>query len=104
MNWASPKRRAFAEANNHACYWCNLAVNLKLGPEHPNAPTKEHLTPRALKKKGETTQRVLAHRICNEMRACMEAAAFKRLMQGEAVTKYDLWPHRFLRKEFHAKA
>lgn len=95
MSWSSPKRRAFADFNNGLCYWCGKNVDLKLPPEHINAPTKEHLTPKALKKPGEVVQKVLAHKSCNEMRAIMDATAFKRLMNGEAVTKFELWPHKF---------
>lgn len=101
MKWMSPERLKFARANNMECYWCGLKVDLKLPPEHPNAPTKEHITPKALKKNGEISDKVLAHKSCNERRALMEAAAFKRLMNGLAVTKYELWPHVFEKKENH---
>ena len=38
---------------------------------------------------------VLSHKRCNELRGHANYDTSKRLMKGEAVTIFDLWPHRF---------
>ena len=91
----SEKIKHFAKSHGLTCYWCKLPVDLTVSCEHPLAPTREHLTPKSLKKKGQYIKQVLAHRRCNEMRGVMDADAFLRLMAGENVTKYKLWPHIF---------
>jgi hypothetical protein len=77
------------------CHWCGDPVRVDVPNDHPLSATREHLIPKVLKPKGAQRQLVLAHLRCNNMRQVMEATAFKRLMNGEAMTKFQLWPHLF---------
>ena len=85
----------FAVAHERTCYWCGEEVPLNVPRDDPRAPTREHLTPKALNGKNATVNLVLAHRRCNHLRQYKDADAFLRLMRGDAVTKFDLWPHLF---------
>jgi hypothetical protein len=91
----SKKIRDFAERHGMKYHWCGKNVRLDVACMHPLAPTKEHLIPKALKGRGQPEQVVLAHGICNGIRGVADMHAYRRLMDGEAVTKYELWPHIF---------
>jgi hypothetical protein len=93
--WQSHRLREFAHKHNLICYWCGDEVDLQVRSNHPLSATREHLTPKSLLGKRSNAKYVLAHQRCNNMRACMSADGFLRLMAGEAVTKSDLWPHEF---------
>lgn len=97
--YQSARTKAFALEHKSICYWCDQLVRLDVDVEHPLSATREHLLPLMIKPKYSPSSFVLAHRGCNERRAVMNAGAFKRLMQGESVTKYDLWPHEFKRPD-----
>lgn len=88
----------FSTKHGHKCYWCGGMVNLSMGSESPLAATREHLVPKSMKEHSVTADLVLAHRMCNERRATMDAIGFKKLMDGLSVTKYDLWPSEALHK------
>jgi hypothetical protein len=91
--------RALTRAlRGEVCYWCGEPCALDLGGYHRLAPTIEHLIPKSLNGGNVKMNLRLAHRGCNELRGHAEAAAFKRLMTGEAVTKYELWPHLFAKE------
>ncbi len=84
-----------SEASGHKCYWCGGIVSLTVDKGHPLAATREHLVPKAHKAIYDESNVVLAHNGCNQIRATINANAFKKLMDGEAMKKYDLWPHLF---------
>jgi hypothetical protein len=39
----------------------------------------------------------IVHRRCNAIRGIIDQEAFRRIMDGEAVTREDCWPHLFPR-------
>jgi hypothetical protein len=68
-----------------------------LGRENPLAASMDRYIPRSIKQPGEVADYVLAHRMCNTLRVSMNRDGIKKLMDGEAVTKYELWSHMFKR-------
>jgi hypothetical protein len=91
----SKKMIKFAEKHSMRCYWCGTNVRTDVNCMHPLAPSKEHLIPKAIKGKGSDSAYALAHFQCNNLRGIANAEAYKRLMDGDAVTKYELWPEIF---------
>jgi hypothetical protein len=63
------------------------------------APTREHLPPKSLKKKGQYIKQVLAHRRCNEMRGVMDADAFLRRERHEIQALATYIPPRHTHRE-----
>jgi len=57
-------------------------VSLDVGPEDPMVATREHLIPKCLKKHGQQSLLVLAHRQCNMLRGLADAACFQALNGG----------------------
>lgn len=90
-----PSLREVAATAKYICHWCDKIVSLRYNPDHPEAATREHIIPESVRKAGTPRAYVLAHKKCNGLRGNAEAEAFKRLMNGEAVTKFELWPHLF---------
>lgn len=88
----SDRMADFSARHDHACYWCGKPVLVDATPTHPWAPTREHLVPRSRGGSDRSDNVKLAHRICNQRRAYIDAEAFRRLMRGEAVTAAEMWP------------
>jgi hypothetical protein len=101
VNKISKRMQLFAEHHNSRCWWCSAPVRLGVHADQGDAPTKEHLIPKCLQPRKNNQEIVLAHKRCNELRGTSHAKAFRRLMDVEAVTKYDLWPHLFSPKRNH---
>ncbi len=80
------------QTQGNSCHWCGEPFRLDLGSEHPLSPSREHGKPKSM---GGTKILAIVHRRCNLIRGIIEADAFRRLMDGEAVTREDLWPHLF---------
>jgi len=94
---ASQRLRQFAEDHGGRCHYCGVDVLLDAS-DPPRQATRDHFVPRSISLASRRDKRVrmlLACKRCNELRGHADAAAFRRLMQGEAVTKDELWPHLF---------
>lgn len=85
-------------AGDTICYWCGEATVLSGGATDPMYPTIEHLIPKSQYGTNKKENLVIAHKRCNQLRDVANAAAFKRLMNGEAVTKFELWPNLFAKE------
>jgi hypothetical protein len=82
------------QMQGNACHWCGHPFRFDQGSEHELAPSREHATPRSL---GGTKILGIVHRRCNAIRGIIDQEAFRRIMDGEAVTREDCWPHLFPR-------
>lgn len=90
-----PTLAAFANRHDLVCTWCLGKVDLTVALDHPLAPTREHLVPRAAGGHNRSDNLLLAHRRCNARRGTIEALAYRRLLAGEALTAAEMWPHLF---------
>jgi len=90
----TPSLIKFSMKNNNICYWCNREVKLDLSSTDPLAPSRDHIIPRS-KGGGKGTNLVLSHVRCNTLRNLIDPDAFKRLMNGEALTAAEMWPDWF---------
>lgn len=83
---------AACAAQGNACHWCGGPFRFDQGTSHPLSPTREHAKPKSL---GGVAILGIVHQRCNHIRGIIDQAAFRRLMDGEAVTREECWPHLF---------
>src|ERR1700743_2424801 len=70
----------FAMRHGMNCMWCGEPVVTDgINRDHPLAPTREHLVPKALNGKTTAGNLGLAHRRCNALRAHADEGGYLRL-------------------------
>ena len=75
-------------AQSGLCHLCGKPVPEpgSVWPHRPDAPTEDHVIPRASRAKGKSGygNHLMAHRLCNAKRGCEEPTA-KMIVLGEVV-------------------
>jgi 5-methylcytosine-specific restriction endonuclease McrA len=79
-----------AAQRGNRCGWCGD----EFGEGHLS-PTREHLVPKSKGGKNTADNILIVHSRCNHIRGTIPAKAFRRLMNGEALTAEDIWPGQF---------
>lgn len=79
------------------CHWCGTPM--ARDRRSPRAATIEHVIPRADGGGDGDANTVAACALCNNLRGRMEATAFARLMRGDSLARWELWPRLFRRDE-----
>lgn len=91
---SSTKLTRFVEERGGACYYCDRMVSLE-DNEHGTGASRDHIVPVTLNGTNAQANLLLACKRCNELRGHAQHEAFKRLIQGDPVTRAELWPHLF---------
>lgn len=91
---AKPRLERFVETHMGVCHYCERSVSLEDFGDGLIA-TRDHIIPVALNGTNAQNNLVLACKRCNNLRGHSDYEAFRRLMQGESVTRAELWPHLF---------